>query len=196
MSACELVLGGQKSGKSRHAEMRAAQWLALAPQRRATLIATARADDAEMAQRIARHRSDRAQRVPQLLTVEEPLDLAAALARHSSPDTLVVVDCLTLWLSNHLFPLDSKPDAAPVAALLAAVAGARGPLVFVSNEIGLGVIPMGAQVRAFVDALGLLHQQLAQHCAQVTLMVAGLPLAVKGGTDARSPIFSPNDKNL
>ena len=206
MSACELVLGGQKSGKSRHAEMRAAQWLALAPQRRATLIATARADDAEMGlrhavhrqsvQRIARHRSDRAQRVPQLLTVEEPLDLAAALARHSSPDTLVVVDCLTLWLSNHLFPLDSKPDAAPVAALLAAVAGARGPLVFVSNEIGLGVIPMGAQVRAFVDALGLLHQQLAQHCAQVTLMVAGLPLAVKGGTDARSPIFSPNDKNL
>ena len=196
MSACELVLGGQKSGKSRHAEMRAAQWLALAPQRRATLIATARADDAEMAQRIARHRSDRAQRVPQLLTVEEPLDLAATLARHSSPDTLVVVDCLTLWLSNHLFPLDSKPDAAPVAALLAAVAGARGPLVFVSNEIGLGVIPMGAQVRAFVDALGLLHQQLAQHCAQVTLMVAGLPLAVKGGTDARSPIFSPNDKNL
>ena len=196
MSACELVLGGQKSGKSRHAEMRAAQWLALAPQRRATLIATARADDAEMAQRIARHRSDRAQRVPQLLTVEEPLDLAAALARHSSPDTLVVVDCLTLWLSNHLFPLDSEPDAAPVAALLAAVAGARGPLVFVSNEIGLGVIPMGAQVRAFVDALGLLHQQLAQHCAQVTLMVAGLPLAVKGGTDARSPIFSPNDKNL
>ena len=196
MSACELVLGGQKSGKSRHAEMRAAQWLALAPQRRATLIATARADDAEMAQRIARHRSDRAQRVPQLLTVEEPLDLAAALARHSSPDTLVVVDCLTLWLSNHLFPLDSKPDAAPVAALLAAVAGARGPLVFVSNEIGLGVIPMGAQVRAFVDALGLLHQQLAQHCAQVTLMVADLPLAVKGGTDARSPIFSPNDKNL
>ena len=188
----ELILGGQKSGKSRRAEHLALQWLAASATHRAVLIATAQAgDDAEMAQRIARHRHDRALRVPALRTVEEPLALAAAIAREAQADTLVVVDCLPLWLSNCMFPrLPSVSDAADSGAVAHAVQqllgavdavldrGAR--LVLVSNEIGLGVIPLGVEVRAFVDALGLLHQELGVRCARVTLMVAGLPLVVKG----------------
>lgn len=187
----ELILGGQKSGKSRRAEDAARQWLASAPQHRAVLIATALGADEEMRQRIQRHRIDRAQRLPQLLTVQEPLALAQAIATHSQPDTLVVVDCLTLWLTNCLMPvqapiyMENKALAhegiAQTAMLMIAIEQAKGPLVMVSNEIGQGVIPLGPQVREFVDALGLLHQQIAQRCGQVTLMVAGLPLHLKAG---------------
>ena len=187
----ELILGGQKSGKSRRAETLASGWLASAPQRRAVLIATALPYDEEMRQRIGRHQSDRAERVPGLRTVEEPLDLAGALKQHSQPDTLVVIDCLTLWLTNWRMPMRSElerldPEAqrsaapAPVAALVEAIRSAPGPVILVSNEISLGVIPMGTEVRAFLDALGLLHQQVGAVCERVTLMVAGLPLTVKG----------------
>jgi len=191
----ELILGGQKSGKSRRAESLASGWLASAPQRRAVLIATALPYDEEMRQRIRRHQSDRAERVPGLRTVEEPLDLAGALEHHSRPDTLVVIDCLTLWLTNWHMPMHSEaepldpktqrsavpaPKEALVAALVEAVRSAPGPVVLVSNEISLGVIPLGAEVRAFLDALGLLHQQVGAVCERVTLMVAGLPLTVKG----------------
>lgn len=102
----ELILGGQKSGKSRRAELLARQWLDAEPGRRAVLIATAQPWDAEMQQRIARHQADRVQRVPGMTTVEEPLALAQAIAQHSRPDTLVVVDCLTLWLTNVLMPAE------------------------------------------------------------------------------------------
>ena len=177
----ELILGGQKSGKSRRAEMLAAQWLAHTPGRRAVMVATAQPYDDEMRQRIARHQSDRAERVPGMVTVEEPLDLAGAIVRHSNADTVVVVDCLTLWLTNWTMPLEQPavPPEVPVAALVQAILKAPGPVILVSNEIGMGVIPMGREVRAFVDALGSLHQQVAGACKRVTLMVAGCPLVAK-----------------
>ena len=188
----ELILGGQKSGKSRRAELLARTWLDGGSTHQAVLIATAQPWDAEMQARIARHQADRAARVPGMRTVEEPLALAKAIQDHSRPDTLLVVDCLTLWLTNWRMPmhpkdlLSSEPNQPlalvsieAVALLLEAIAAAPGPLVLVGNEIGLGVIPMGAEVRAFVDALGLLNQRVAQVCERVTLMAAGLPLTLK-----------------
>lgn len=176
----ELVVGGQRSGKSRYAELLARDWLAGGGARNAVMLATGQALDDEMRLRIARHQADRAQRVPGMRTVEEPLALAQAIARHGNADTLLVVDCLTLWLTNHLMPMRGEgavPDALP---LLAALEGAEGPVVLVSNEIGLGVIPMAAPVRRFVDELGRLNQAVAGVAARVTLMVAGQPLRVKG----------------
>ena len=175
----ELILGGQRSGKSRRAETLARTWLAQAPQHQAKLIATGQACDAEMRERIAQHQRDRALRVPGLLTVEEPLVLAEALTTHSRPDTLLVVDCLTLWLTNHLMPASGVAGTAPIDLLLQALRAAPGPVVLVGNEIGLGVIPMGREVRAFVDALGGLNQAVAAACERVTLMAAGLPLTLK-----------------
>ncbi|MDO9359670.1 MAG: bifunctional adenosylcobinamide kinase/adenosylcobinamide-phosphate guanylyltransferase [Polaromonas sp.] len=202
----ELILGGQKSGKSRRAEMLARQWLDAAPDHRAVMVVTARPWDDEMRERITRHQQDRAERVPGMLTVEEPVQLAQAIAAHSAARTLVVVDCLTLWLTNLLMPAEpaAKPSGwgepddprfAPIderkrppahthiesiAMFLRAIAEAPGPLVLVGNEIGLGVIPLGRETRAFVDALGRLNQDVAQACERVTLMAAGLPLTLKG----------------
>lgn len=185
----ELILGGQKSGKSRRAELLARAWLARSGAHRAVLIATAQPWDEEMRQRIARHQSERAQRVPGMTTVEEPLELALALQRTSRPDTLVVIDCLTLWLTHLLMPpeaqnLEQKTAVAPdsqarIATFLIALEQAGGPVVLVGNEIGLGVIPLGREVRAFVDALGQLNQQVAARCQRATLMAAGLPLTLK-----------------
>jgi adenosylcobinamide kinase/adenosylcobinamide-phosphate guanylyltransferase len=182
----ELILGGQKSGKSRRAELLARQWVQQSPERRAVMIATAQPWDDEMRLRIARHQQERAERVPGMTTVEEPLALAEAIEQHSTPATLVVVDCLTLWLTNQLMPVDFEPNSPPaevepaqIASFLIAIAQAPGPVVLVGNEIGLGVIPMGREVRAFVDALGRLNQQVATTCERVTLMAAGLPLTLK-----------------
>jgi adenosylcobinamide kinase/adenosylcobinamide-phosphate guanylyltransferase len=191
----EFILGGQKSGKSRRSEGLARLWLEQGADHRAVLIATAQPWDEEMRQRIARHQADRAQRVPGMATVEEPLQLAQAIGQHSAPNTLVVVDCLTLWLTNCLMPVtpvtpdideNFKPnrafaqvERAQAAPLLIAIEQAKGPLVLVGNEIGLGVIPLGTQVRAFVDALGTLNQAVATACQRVTLMAASLPLTLK-----------------
>ncbi len=185
----ELILGGQKSGKSRRAEALARTWLAQSGTHRAVLLATGQALDDEMRHRIARHQADRAQRVPGMATVEEPLALAEAISLHSHAETMVVVDCLTLWLTNLLMPADrtvfegKRPPvhaaSAQIASLLIAIQQAPGPVVLVGNEIGLGVIPLGAEVRAFVDALGQLNQQVAAICQCVTLMAAGLPLILK-----------------
>ena len=187
LAKSELILGGQKSGKSRRAELLARQWLDAAPDHQAVLIATAQPWDDEMRQRIARHQADRAERVPGMRTVEEPRALAEAIGAHSSARTLVVVDCLTLWLTNLLMPAEyeSNRATAPVhttqaASLLIAIQEAAGPVVLVGNEIGLGVIPLGREVRAFVDALGRLNQDVAAACERVTLMAAGLPLTLKG----------------
>jgi adenosylcobinamide kinase / adenosylcobinamide-phosphate guanylyltransferase len=188
MARSELILGGQKSGKSRRAEQLASAWLAQSPQHRAVLIATAQAGDDEMRERIARHRQDRAARVPDMLTIEEPLALAAAITQHANPQTLVLVDCLTLWLTNYLFPsacLESNRPLSQVlpaqaATILIAIKNSSGPVVLVSNEIGLGVIPMGRATREFVDTLGRLNQDVAQVCERVTFMAAGLPLKLKG----------------
>ena len=218
LARSELILGGQKSGKSRRAEALARQWLEQSTGHYAVLIATAQPWDDEMRERIQRHQQDRTQRVPGMATVEEPLALAESLAQHSRPDTLVVVDCLTLWLTNLCMPADwgqrepteacavghfaqvkeepaqragdteqngqpHRPPApvetAQIAMLLGAIAEAPGPVVLVGNEIGLGVIPMGREVRAFVDALGRLNQDVAATCQRVTLMAAGLPLVLK-----------------
>ena len=200
----ELILGGQNSGKSRRAELLARDWLAHAPGHKAVLIATAQAWDEEMGERIARHQIDRAERVPGMSTLEEPLALAEAITRCAAPQTLVVVDCLTLWLTNLLMPAEPARSAkngkelatstqkeaskeaaalrirAQQATLLIAIQNAAGPLLLVGNEIGLGVIPMGRETRAFVDALGRLNQDVAAVCERVTLMAAGLPLVLKG----------------
>ncbi|MES2280891.1 MAG: bifunctional adenosylcobinamide kinase/adenosylcobinamide-phosphate guanylyltransferase [Pseudomonadota bacterium] len=179
----ELIVGGQKSGKSRRAELLAGEWLARSPSHKAVLIATGQPWDDEMRERIARHQADRAERVPGMHTVEEPLALPGAIAKSSTPDTFVVVDCLTLWLTNMLMPAEGVPaqtEASQIDSLLAAIRNNKGPVVLVGNEIGLGVIPMGRETRAFVDALGRLNQALAAACERVTLMVAGLPLVLKG----------------
>ena len=193
--ACsELILGGQRSGKSRRAESLALAWLAQSPQHQAVLIATAQPWDDEMRERIARHQQDRAERAPGMQTVEEPLQLAQALLRHSQPHTLVVVDCLTLWLTNLLMPAENLENdqkkalnmplaqyiRAQVAIILIAIEKTDGPVVLVGNEIGLGVIPLGRETRAFVDALGRLNQDVAKVCDRVTFMAAGLPLPLKG----------------
>lgn len=182
----ELILGGQKSGKSRRAESLAQAWLAQDCSHKVVFVVTATAGDDEIAMRIARHQTDRAKRLPGIVTVEAPVALAAAMIEHSHPDTLVVVDCLTLWLTNLLMPMNCEQNRAQArvqqaqpAMFLGAIAAAPGPLVVVSNEIGLGVIPLGEQVRAYVDALGNLNQQVAQRATRVTLMAAGLPLQLK-----------------
>ena len=190
----ELILGGQRSGKSRRAELMARDWLLQSPDHQAVMIATATAWDNEMKDRIARHQLDRAERVPGMTTVEEPVNLGAAVQTHSKPQTIVVVDCLTLWLTNMLMPhekaesnLKNKSNLplnqqirAQEAAFLIAIKNAAGPVILVGNEIGLGVIPMGRETREFVDALGRLNQEVAAVCERVTFMAAGLPLTLKG----------------
>jgi adenosylcobinamide kinase / adenosylcobinamide-phosphate guanylyltransferase len=180
----ELLLGGARSGKSRTAEGRAADWLAADARHHATLVATALPGDEEMAARIARHRLDRAARVPALATVEAPRHLAATLRGLDGPRHLVVVDCLTVWLTQWLLPpegLAASPEGWQQErdGLLSALGSCRSPVVLVSNEIGLGVLPMAREARACVDALGRLHQDLAAACSRVTLMVAGCELTVK-----------------
>jgi adenosylcobinamide kinase/adenosylcobinamide-phosphate guanylyltransferase len=182
----ELILGGQRSGKSRRAESLAADWLARSPRHEALLLATALPGDDEMRERIARHRADRQARLPRLATLEVAHDLGAALRMQVSPMRLVVVDCLLLWLTQLMLP--PMPGAAPLPEaalrsacddLLQALREAPGPVVLVSNEIGLGVAPLSPEARRFVDELGRLHQQVAARCGRVTLMVAGLPVVVK-----------------
>ena len=197
----ELILGGQRSGKSRRAELLARDWLAQSPSHQAVMIATAKAWDDEMVERIARHQQDRAERVPGMQTVEEPIELGEAVQTHSKAQTIVVVDCLTLWLTNLLMPHENVENSlenvknslknvskkaldqqilAQAATLLIAIKNASGPVILVGNEIGLGVIPMGRETRDFVDALGRLNQDVAAACERVTFMAAGLPLTLKG----------------
>ena len=196
----EFILGGQRSGKSRRAELLAHDWLARSSSHTAVMVATATAWDSEMVERIARHQQDRKEHVPGMTTVEEPIALAQAIQAHSAPQTMVVVDCLTLWLTNLLMPHEDAENTententskyaskvplaqllrAQEATLLIAIEGAAGPVVLVGNEIGLGVVPMGRETRAFVDALGRLNQGVAAACERVTFMAAGLPLTLKG----------------
>lgn len=183
----EMILGGQKSGKTRRAEQAAREWLDAGEGRRAVYLATGQAWDAEMRQRIARHQADRTARVPGMHTVDAPLQLAQALQTHSQPQTLVVVDCLTMWLTNWMMPAEKfDSNQAPGhdwqaqrALFLEVLPQCPGPVVIVGNEIGLGVIPLGREVRQFVDALGVLNQDVARVCSRVTLMAAGLPLQMK-----------------
>jgi adenosylcobinamide kinase/adenosylcobinamide-phosphate guanylyltransferase len=181
----ELILGGQKSGKSKRAEMLALDWLQANTANRAILLATAQAHDSEMYHRIQLHQQARSQRVPGLQTVEEPVNVVEQLRILSQPNTLVIVDCLTLMLVNWLMPFNAKPmDALSIQQhadqLCVALAQAQGPIVMVSNEIGLGVIPLGKEVREYVDTLGALNQRIAAQCQRVVFIAAGLPHYLKG----------------
>ncbi len=168
----ELILGGARSGKSRFAEQRAH-----VSNKRCIYIATAQAGDAEMAARISRHRE---QRSGFERTIEEPIALAEILAENMDESRCLLVDCLTLWLTNLL--LADNPDTflREREALLAVLAQARGQIIFVSNEVGQGVVPADALSRRFVDESGRLHQTLAQISDRVFFVVAGLPQVVKG----------------
>lgn len=165
-----LILGGARSGKSHHA-----QHLAEACGQPVTFIATGQARDAEMAARIARHRQDRP---PHWRTLEIPLHLADALAGAAHDGHCVVVDCLTLWLLN-LLEAGEAVFAAERAKLLALVPGLPGNVIFVANEVGLGVVPLGELNRRFVDEAGRLNQDLAARVGRVSFIAAGLPLTLK-----------------
>ena len=172
-----LILGGARSGKSRHGE-------ALIERQTGACIyiATAEARDAEMAARIEHHRARRGAR---WTTVEAPLDLVVVLQRATGPGRAVLVDCLTLWLSN-LMGAD-KDVAAECDRLIAALPALAGPVVFVSNEVGQGVVPDNELARAFVDRAGRLHHDLAAVADRVVFMTAGLPgdLKTPSRTQAR-----------
>jgi adenosylcobinamide kinase / adenosylcobinamide-phosphate guanylyltransferase len=181
----ELILGGTKSGKSGYAQLRAQQWLHT-PGAQAVLIATALALDAQMQKRILQHQAARAIHMPDMPVLEEPYQLAQAVTQHSSAQRLLVIDCLTLWLTQWLMPtpacagqIDQVQAQQQPTLLLQALKQAKGPVVIVSNEISLGVTPLSSQMRQFMDVLGPLHQALAQQCSRVTLMVAGIPWPIK-----------------
>lgn len=170
----ELILGGARSGKSALAESRAMQ-----SGLTVTYIATALAGDDELAERIAHHRH---RRPSNWHLVEEPLQLARVLSEQASPDHCLVVDCLTLWLSN-LLGNDSHGDSSfsdERAALIEVLPRLPGYVILVSNEVGLGIVPMGALTRRFCDESGRLHQELAAVCDRVTFVTAGLPMILKG----------------
>ncbi len=172
-----LILGGQRSGKSRFAERLGLAWLAQGGGRQVSVVATALGGDDEMRLRIERHRLDRPEG---FATLEAPHDLAACVREHSQPDHLLIVDCLTLWVTNWLMPAIPHGDVdmgwhQARTDVLSALVDAAGPVALVSNEIGWGVIPMGGEVRRFVDELGRLNQDVAQRCDRITLMAAGQP---------------------
>jgi adenosylcobinamide kinase/adenosylcobinamide-phosphate guanylyltransferase len=164
----ELILGGARSGKSGYAER-----CALTSGKTPVYIATGWADDEEMTERIARHRADRGEN---WLLVEEPLHLAQALLAVDDPERVLVVDCLTLWLSNCLHMGDWL---AARDRLLTVLPQLSADVYLVSNEVGSGIVPLGPLPRRFVDESGWLHQALAGMCTRVTLVVAGLPLTLK-----------------
>lgn len=179
----ELILGGARSGKSLLAEKRAAESGLCV-----VYLATAEARDGEMARRIAHHRE---RRPAEWGCAEETLHLAAKLRELAAPDTCVLVDCLTLWLSNLLFAGQAarqaeagEPVSCPLfddetAALIECLSQLPGRIILVSNEVGWGIVPMHPVSRLFADEQGRLNQRVAAACEQVTLVAAGLPLLLK-----------------
>ncbi len=165
-----LILGGARSGKSRFAEDSA-----LASGKSLVYIATAQALDDEMRARIAHHRQGRDEA---WVTIEEPLALAASLEKHAGESRCVLVDCLTLWLTNIMLAGETI-FLREREALLACLPQLSGDIIFVSNEVGMGIVPADALSRRFVDEAGRLHQALAQCCDRVTFIAAGLPMPLK-----------------
>jgi len=166
-----LILGGTRSGKSKLAES-----LAMRTELPVTYIATATALDDEMGDRIALHQQNRP---GDWLTLEEPIALAQTLKSHAANDRCIIVDCLTLWLTNLLCNnqqqlLQEKGD------LIELIPHLPGTIIFVSNEVGLGVMPTSQLARQYCDEIGLIHQALADHCERVILCIAGLPHILKG----------------
>jgi adenosylcobinamide kinase/adenosylcobinamide-phosphate guanylyltransferase len=182
-----LVLGGARSGKSAHAEQ-----LAQNSGKEVIYIATAQAGDGEMTTRIAHHRM---QRPARWTTVEEPLRLGDAILRQARPDRLLLVDCLTLWLTNLMFSSgQAYPEVGDIALpelfhserahllyALAEIEDTGCDLVLVSNEVGMGIVPYGAISRCFTDEAGRLNQAVAAVCDRAVFVAAGLPLHLKGG---------------
>lgn len=169
-----LVLGGARSGKSRHAESLIEAALDAGSCVGATYLATAEPGDAEMAARIEAHRRRRGGR---WRTVEEPLELAAALRGEARPERPVLVDCLTLWLSNVV--LAGRDATAESAGLAACLRDLAGPVVLVGNEVGLGIVPDNRLAREFRDRAGLLNQTVAETADRVLFVAAGLPMTLK-----------------
>jgi adenosylcobinamide kinase/adenosylcobinamide-phosphate guanylyltransferase len=179
-----LIFGGARSGKSALAER-----LAKESGKEIVYLATSQAGDTEMAARIAHHRE---RRPAEWQTVEEPIALAATLRRLCAPERLVLVDCLTLWLTNLLFSSQREQPDTGAVELPPLLAWERsdllawldeppgGETIFVSNEVGMGIVPMGAISRTFVDEAGRLNQDVAARCERVVFVAAGLPLALKG----------------
>ncbi len=168
----ELILGGARSGKSRLAEKLAADsGLAV------TYVATSQALDNEMSARITHHRE---RRPAAWGLIEEPLELARVLRDNAAPERCLLVDCLTLWLTNLLMLEDDVRLAAEREALLETLPQLPGRIILVSNETGLGVVPLGELSRRYVDEAGWLHQALAERCQRVVFTVAGLPMVLKG----------------
>jgi adenosylcobinamide kinase/adenosylcobinamide-phosphate guanylyltransferase len=171
-----LVLGGARSGKSAYA-----QSLAEAASRERLYLATAEAGDTEMASRIARHQAERAEG---WTTREEPLALPDALAAEARPGRVVLVDCLTLWLSNLMFA--GCGVETEIGRLVQAISGLEGPALIVSNEVGLGLVPETPLGREFRDAQGRANRQVARACDAAVLVTAGLPTLIK---PAPRPVF-------
>ena len=169
-SSSILLLGGARSGKSQRALT-----LAEALSEKRIFIATAEALDDEMTDRIARHIAERG---AGWQTVEAPLDLGAALSHHAGPDHVCVIDCLTLWLSNLMH--HQRDVEMETRSLCSALLELSGPVILVSNEVGLGLVPETPLGRAFRDAQGRLNQAVAQACSKVEFIAAGLPLKLKG----------------
>ncbi|QGP80631.1 bifunctional adenosylcobinamide kinase/adenosylcobinamide-phosphate guanylyltransferase [Sphingobium sp. CAP-1] len=165
-----LVLGGARSGKSRYAQAQAEAFAG-----DLVYVATGQAFDDEMVERIAAHQGDRG---PRWRTVEAPIDLAAVIAAESRADTLLLIDCLTLWASNLIFADRDLDDA--IAELTRAIAGAPGRIILVANEVGLGIVPDNALARRFRDVAGRINQAVAASADRVIFVAAGLPLTLKG----------------
>jgi adenosylcobinamide kinase/adenosylcobinamide-phosphate guanylyltransferase len=180
----DFVIGGARSGKSAHAER-----LARDAGGAVTYVATAQVHDEEMRRRVEHHR---ARRPPEWACVEAPLELAATLRRHAAPDRCVLVDCLTLWLSNLFYAgraaaqaeageaIDCPVLAEATQTLLDVLPNLPGHLILVSNEVGCGIVPMHPVSRLFADEQGRLNQRVAAASGRVTLVAAGLPLVLKG----------------
>lgn len=168
----QLILGGARSGKSRLAEKLASEsGLAV------TYIATSQPLDGEMNERVRHHRE---RRPAHWRLIEEPVELARVLRDNASADSCLLVDCLTLWLTNLLMLENPQRLTEERDALLQCLGELPGEILFVSNETGMGVVPLGELTRRFVDEAGWLHQALAERCQRVVLTVAGLPLTLKG----------------
>lgn len=164
-----LVIGGARSGKSRYA-----QGTIEAYPGRLAFIATAQGSDSEMDDRINRHQADRG---PRWITHEAPLDLPSAIGRVHHQTDAILVDCLTLWLSNLMFC--DRDIAAEMSDLIAAIQACAVPTAIVTNEVGQGIVPMDALARRFRDEAGRLNQRIAAACGKVVLVTAGLPLVLK-----------------
>ncbi|MDH5358160.1 MAG: bifunctional adenosylcobinamide kinase/adenosylcobinamide-phosphate guanylyltransferase [Gammaproteobacteria bacterium] len=170
-----LILGGVKSGKSLLAEQ-----LADDSRLAVTYIATASADDSEMKQRIASHQL---RRPDHWQTIEAPINLASILKQHCQPERCVLVDCLTLWLTNLLMADDKTLLTNEIDALIDVLPDLPGELIMVSNETNMGIMPLGELTRQYCDQAGVLHQRVAAMADRVILTVAGLPHFLKGQID-------------